>query len=134
MNKTNSNLNFINLTGHYLTILDEHGERILTLASDGRKAWLKNTYVARNGPEAWLASQYPAIPNHYVVNAVEIATGEDYQQRSPFPPEEAGTVYICAAAVCAFLREDEGRTDVYSPGKLYRRADGSIQGCLGLAY
>jgi len=100
----------INLTPHQICIYDENNNLITKIAPSGAEARVSETRE-RIGEEA------QGIPV-FSVRYGDI-TGL---------PDHDGNLYI----VSALVRAAANRTDVYSPGKLLRDAEGRATGCIGL--
>lgn len=103
-------MNFINLTPHALSIIEEDGS-VYTLPASGQVARVEVTRTVA-----------------YVMDGIEIFETV-FGEVTGLPEPDYNNVYIVSALVAMRCRD---RADIYSPGELVRNDAGQVIGCRGL--
>jgi hypothetical protein len=103
-------MNFINLTPHALTIIEEDGTTVYTLPASGQVARVETTRTVE-----------------FVMDGIEVFNTV-YGDVTGLSERQHDTAYIVSALVAQAAK----RSDVYSPGELVRNEAGQVIGCRGL--
>lgn len=109
-------MNVVNLTPHELcvhTTVSAHLRQIRTFPPSGAVARVSVTRVPAG-----------RVAGVHVTRVV-------YGDVTGLPEPVEGTIYVVSGMVAAAVPE---RADVYSPGELLRREDGTVYGCDGLSH
>ena len=110
--------NFVNLTPHPITLLDQYDQPLFTVESSG---------VAR------VSSQTTTL-GMYAINGVEVPhTHTVYGQIEGLPDTAPGVIYIVSGMiVSALAAQGIRRDDVVVPGLQVRDEQGRVIGCRSL--
>lgn len=109
--KEMSNVSFVNLTPHPLTIIEENGMSILPVDGPAPRLAVDREQLGRVGP----------------FSCVRSTMGEPTGL-----PEQQDNVVIIVSALVAEHHSLRSRTDLTYPGEPVRDNDGRIVGCRGL--
>lgn len=104
-------MRFQNLTPHVLNILDEEGEQVLALPSEG---------VARCAVAQRVVEEHDGV----------VLFAQEFGEVEGLPEPEEGTIYVVSLLVRQAVPH---RRDLASPGQLVRDEAGQPVGCKGLA-